>query len=117
MREYDCSGHYSDLMRVPSGHFKLSGVKSWDGDKIKGDTVSEQFHKIMVHLSRSLNEAGIMIKDITFVSVFLSDLSLYNELNDVYSQYFPHKPCRAVIGAQLRSGALVEIVVEGWSND
>ncbi|WP_417682941.1 RidA family protein [Roseibium sp.] len=81
-----------------------------------GGTVAEQFERIMGHLNRALEDAGLRLTDITFVSVFLADLTLYQELNSAYSRSFPHKPCRAVVGAQLRNGALVEVVAEGWSD-
>lgn len=117
MRSYDVTGHYSDLIKVPTGHFKLSGVKSWDGGTIKDETVSEQFDLIMDHLRHSLDEASLDISDITFVSVALSDLSTYSELNTSYARGFPHKPRRAGTGATLRNGALVELIAEGWAAD
>ena len=49
-------------------------------------------------------------------TVFLSDLSLFGQYNQVYSQYFTDpKPTRITCGVQLPPGFLIEIEVTAYT--
>jgi enamine deaminase RidA (YjgF/YER057c/UK114 family) len=117
MRTYDTDGHYSDLVKLGNGSFKLSGIKAWEGTEIKGKTISDQFEIIVDHLKRTLKASELRTSDITFVQIHLADLGCYSEFNKCYSAFFPHKPARAVVGSKLRQGALVEAIFEGFSEE
>ena len=58
----------------------------------------------------------MVIEDITKIQCHLATSDLYEEFNAVYSKRLrSHKPVRAVLaGYQLRDGALVELVIEGF---
>jgi enamine deaminase RidA (YjgF/YER057c/UK114 family) len=61
--------------------------------------------------SNSLEAAGGSLKDITFNHIFLTDMSNYAGMNEVYREYFPKDPpARYCIRADLvKPGFLVEI--------
>jgi enamine deaminase RidA (YjgF/YER057c/UK114 family) len=48
----------------------------------------------------TLAEAGMTMDDLTYVTVYCSDLSLYDDFNKVYRTYFSQEfPARAFIGS------------------
>ncbi len=63
----------------------------------------------MENLKAILEAAGAGMADVVRVTAHLSDLSLFDEYNRVYSDYFPDpKPTRTTVGSQL-PGIFVEI--------
>lgn len=60
-----------------------------------------------------LAEAGTDKSNILEATVFLSDLSTFDEFDAVWREYIPfgEGPSRATVGAVLGGGALVEIKI------
>ena len=59
-----------------------------------------------------LAQAGCTLEDVVKVTVFLTDMSLWPAMNDVYRRYFPKDPpARSALGANglALPGLLVEI--------
>jgi enamine deaminase RidA (YjgF/YER057c/UK114 family) len=58
-----------------------------------------------------LERAGLTLADVVSVTVYCTDLDLYDKFNAVYRTYFQdHYPARAFIGvAKLVRGARLEI--------
>jgi 2-iminobutanoate/2-iminopropanoate deaminase len=81
------------------------------GELVDGD-IKEQTRRVLENIKAVLEKAGCSLKDVVNVTVFLKDLSHFNEFNEVYSEYFSEsKPARATIQvAALPKNALVEIV-------
>jgi 2-iminobutanoate/2-iminopropanoate deaminase len=79
--------------------------------KAAADPGSEA-HLVMEAVKRTLERAGLKMDDLVSVTVFCTDLSLYDSFNTVYSGYFHgHYPARAFIGAsQLVRGAHFEVM-------
>jgi 2-iminobutanoate/2-iminopropanoate deaminase len=67
---------------------------------------------MMEALQQTLRRAGLTMDDLVSVTVFCTDLKLYDAFNAVYSGYFHgHYPARAFIGAsELVRGAHFEIM-------
>lgn len=82
------------------------------GDLVSGG-IKEQARRVLENVKAVLEKAGCSFKDVVNVTVFLKDLSHFNEFNEVYSEYFGDaKPARATIQvARLPKDALVELVV------
>lgn len=82
------------------------------GDLVSGG-IKEQARRVLENVKAVLEKAGCTFKDVVNVTVFLKDLSHFNEFNEVYSEYFGDtKPARATIQvARLPKDALVELVV------
>jgi len=76
-----------------------------------GDSVQERFKVIMERVEEILLEAGLKIKDIVRVQIYLTNLDELKELNEVYQDYFSHPmPARtAVEVSRLPLGASLEI--------
>jgi 2-iminobutanoate/2-iminopropanoate deaminase len=103
-------GAYSQGMR--SGDFIfVSGQGPFDpssGD-LCGDTIEEQTARTLGNIKAVLEAGGASMADVVKVTAHLSDMSLFERYNRVYSAYFAEpRPARTTVGAQLL-GNLVEI--------
>jgi 2-iminobutanoate/2-iminopropanoate deaminase len=81
-----------------------------DHDEIAG-SVAEQTEQIFTNLSAILEEAGSGLDQLVKTTVFLTDLSDFAAMNEVYARHVGSAPpARATVGiAALPSGAKVEI--------
>ena len=107
-------GPYSQAIEV-NGMIYLSGMLPIDcvtGDFVQGG-VKEQTSQIFINIKAVLSAAGININNVVKTTVFLSDMSLFDGMNKVYSEQcsepFPARSTEAVKG--LPKNALVEIEV------
>lgn len=92
-----------------SGQIPMNPVT---GDIVSG-SVHEETHCVMNNIRAILLEAGLGFESIVKTSIFLSDMSHFKDVNEVYSQYFqsefPARETVAVLG--LPRGVNVEISV------
>jgi len=67
---------------------------------------------VMDAIKKTVEQAGLSMDDLTSVTVFCTDLKLYDTFNAVYRAYFKGKfPARAFIGAgSLLRGAHYEVL-------
>jgi 2-iminobutanoate/2-iminopropanoate deaminase len=57
-----------------------------------------------------LAEAGSDMSRVVKVTVFLTDMANFAEMNGTYEQYFPHRPARSCVAVkELPKGVPVEI--------
>ena len=79
---------------------------------IEGD-VAEQTEQVLRNLAAALALAGKDLGDVVRVGVYLTDMSQFAAMNDVYRQHFTQPyPARTAIGvAALPFGAVVEMDV------
>ena len=80
----------------------------------KGGSIKEETRIVMEHLGKILQAAGMGYENIVKVSIFLSDMNNFVQVNEVYSSYFQRDfPARATIEAKrLPKDANVEISLE-----
>jgi 2-iminobutanoate/2-iminopropanoate deaminase len=78
--------------------------------KVPADAADET-RLVMDSVKHSLEQAGLTMADLVSVTVYCTDLDLYDKFNAVYRTYFQdHYPARAFIGvAKLVRGARLEI--------
>lgn len=81
-----------------------------DGVLIEGN-VTEKTHQVMENLKNVLKSAEASFRDVVKVTIYVTDMSTYGELNEVYASYFQDNyPAREVIGVkELPLGASIEI--------
>ncbi len=71
--------------------------------------IKEQTRQVITNIQSVLKEAGCSLDDIVRTTVYLSDISYFNEMNEVYKEMMPKPfPARTTFGTQLR-GILIEI--------
>jgi 2-iminobutanoate/2-iminopropanoate deaminase len=77
---------------------------------VTGST-AEQTKRVIENLKAILEAAGTSLNNALKTTVFLRDMNDFDEMNQVYAQYFTnHRPARATIqGARLPKDVAVEI--------
>ena len=111
-------GPYNQAVQVGNFLF-VSGQLAIDPkeDKLVVEDIKLQTHQVMENIKAILESAGYCIKDIVQSTVYLSSISLFEEFNREYAKYFESDyPARATVGAELKSGALVEVSVIAYKN-
>jgi 2-iminobutanoate/2-iminopropanoate deaminase len=84
-------------------------------DKLVDENIKLQTHQVLENIKAVLEAADYCLKDIVQSTVYLSSLSLFEEFNREYAKYFESDfPARATVGAELKSGALVEVSVVAY---
>lgn len=80
------------------------------GEFVAG-SIKAQTRQVLRNLTRVLEEAGLGLKDVAKTTVYLTDMSDFTEMNEVYAEFFSAPfPARATVAVSaLPKGALVEI--------
>jgi len=75
--------------------------------------IKEQTHQVLDNLKAVLESAGLSLSDVVKTTVYMSDLSQFGAMNEVYAAYFvePYPARSSVEVRALPRGALVEIEV------
>lgn len=105
-------GHYSQAI-IHNDIMYISGqlpVNPFTGEKILGP-IEEQTQQILDNIDIMLKDAGTKKKRVLKTTVYISDISLWGRVNEVYAEYFgKHKPARAVVPVNdLHFGFKIEI--------
>ncbi len=105
-------GPYSQAIEA-NGMIFMSGqipVVPSTGAFIEGG-IKEQTTQVFENIKNVLSEAGLTTDNVVKTTVFLADMSLFAEMNEVYAQYFDGAfPARSAVAVKaLPKGALVEI--------
>jgi len=96
---------------VAEGRFVfVSGqVPFKDGEFVDG-TIEEQTALTLENVRAVLAEAGATPADVVRVGVYLADISDFQGMNSVYSEFFPDpKPARTTVGVTMAGPFRVEI--------
>ena len=105
-------GPYSQAV-LADGWVFCSGQIALDpatGEIVAGD-VAAQTERVMRNLTAVLEAAGASLDRVVKTTVFLSNMSDFAAMNEVYSRHFgEHRPARATVAAAgLPRGVAVEI--------
>jgi 2-iminobutanoate/2-iminopropanoate deaminase len=95
-----------------NGTYYVSGSLGVDPatGKIPADAEAEA-HLVLDSVKQTLERAGLTMADLVSVTIYCTDLDLYEKFNAIYRSYFQdHYPSRAFIGvAKLVRGARFEV--------
>ncbi len=105
-------GHYTPALRA--GDFiYVSGQGPIDPatDKLAAGDVAFQTQLTLGNIRRILEAAGAQLTDVVKCSVFLRDISEFQNMNRAYAEFFgEHKPARTTVEAKFHQAEmLVEI--------
>lgn len=80
------------------------------GELIEGG-IQAQTRQVMKNIEAVLDAAGSALDNVLKCSIFLADLGQFNEVNEIYGEYFAsNKPARETVGVKaLPKNALIEI--------
>jgi 2-iminobutanoate/2-iminopropanoate deaminase len=106
------AGHYAQAI-VHDGLVYVSGqlpVNPEIGERVSG-SIEDQTMQALTNLSAILAAAGSDIGHTLKVTVYISDINLWDRVNKVYAQFFgDHKPARSVVPTRdLHFGFNIEI--------
>ncbi len=107
------NGHYSQCIEH-NGILYLSGQLPIDQvTKTIPTTVEEQTDLALKNVELILTEAGSSKNNVLQVRVYISNIDLWDKVNERYSRFFEkHKPVRCIIPTRnLHFGCMVEIEV------
>jgi 2-iminobutanoate/2-iminopropanoate deaminase len=107
-------GPYSQAVKTGNMLF-VSGQIPIDpktGEVVKGG-IKEQTRQVLENIKAVLEAAGYTLNDVAMAFVFLADMNMFPEFNEVYAQYFKEKPPARVTvqAARLPRDVLIEIAV------
>ncbi len=105
------NGHYSQVIEH-KGILYLSGQLPIDPySKVIPDDIEGQIQQVLSNIELLLNETGSSKQQVLQVRVYLSDIKLWDKVNEIYSNFFEdHKPVRSVVPTrELHFGCLIEI--------
>ena len=103
------NGHYSPAVRTGNLVFVSGQLPIRNGKVVEG--MREQLLQAMENTLAVLRSAGLNKDSVVLCHVYLSDIGLWDEANEAYSEFFgDHKPARVIVpSGRLHFGALVEI--------
>ena len=98
---------------VTKGNFVFTSGQVYltpEGKLLEG-TIKEQTHQVMKNLKGVLEKAGVTFADVVKTTIYVTDMSLYSDLNEVYGSYFsePYPARETVCVKELPLGAKIEI--------
>ena len=105
-------GPYSQAIQAGDFLF-LSGQVPLDpktGELVKGD-IGQQAKQVLENIKGVLESQRLGMEDVVKVTVFLKNIENFNQVNEVYSSYFPTSPpARSTVEvARLPRGVEIEI--------
>lgn len=104
-------GPYSQAIEV-NGMLFLSGQLPIDSATgLMAEGIEEQAKQSLSNIKHILEEAGFTMANVVKTTVFLADMSLFADMNKVYSTFFQGEyPARSAVAVKaLPKDALVEI--------
>lgn len=108
------SGHYSAGI-ISNGMLYISGQTSADPftGKAPEGGIEAEVQMCLTRISHILESAGIDKNHVVMCRIFLSDMSLWGKVNQIYAEFFgDHKPARAVYEvSNLHHGVHMEMEV------
>jgi 2-iminobutanoate/2-iminopropanoate deaminase len=105
-------GPYSHAVRAGellfcSGQIPLDPLSG----ELVGDTPAEQARRCLENLTAVCTAAGTSLKRALRMTIYMTDLGAFAEVNEVYGSFFEEQPpARVTVGvAELPKGAYVEV--------
>lgn len=113
-------GPYNQAVLV-NGSLYVSGQIAIDPgtNELVMASIEEETHQVLKNVSAILDEASFSFDDVVKTTIFLSDMSLFPKVNEIYGSYFTGEfPARETVAvAGLPKGVNVEISVTAIKQD
>jgi|SRR3989344_1278993 len=86
--------------------------------KLINSTTEEQVHQVMKNLEAILKAAGATFANVVKTTIYVTDMSIYGKVNEVYGSYFsePYPARETVCVKELPLGAQIEISIIAAKN-
>ncbi|WP_113651202.1 RidA family protein [Pedobacter namyangjuensis] len=110
-------GPYSQAI-VANGFLFASGQVAINPEngELNFDSLADETHQVMRNIKAVLIESEYTFEDIVKTTIFLSDMSLFAEVNEIYGSYFTDTyPARETVAVKgLPKGVNVEISITAY---
>ncbi len=111
-----CDYFEEDLLRMHKVgaikvHCRGTTSSGFDGVMV-GESDGEQYRACFRHVQTHLEAAGTSFSRVVSLVIFLTNMDNWSMLNEIYREFVPNPPCRAVIGTTglAQSPLAIEIV-------
>ena len=88
-----------------------------DTGEMKNEDIQAETHQVMHNLKAVLQEAGMDFSNVVKTTIFLSDMALFGEVNDIYGKYFdggfPARETVAVKGLPKNVNVEISMIATG----
>ena len=102
---------YSQAVRLGDLIY-VSGQLGVRPDGALPDAFSAQARQAFQNVATILHAAGSSLALVAKVNIYVTDFSRLREMNEVYPEYFPHRPAKTTVEiARLDKGAQIEVEV------
>ena len=104
-------GPFSHAIATENLVFTAGQVYLTTEGKLLEGTIEEQIHQVMKNLQSILEAAGTSFANVVKTTIYVTDLSIYGKLNEIYGSYMsePFPARETVCVKELPMGAKVEI--------
>lgn len=112
-------GPYSQAVKA-NGFLFLSGQVAINPEsgELNNPSIAEETHQVMRNIKAVLLEASCGFNDVVKTTIFLTDMSLFAEVNEIYGSYFEGSstfPARETVAVKgLPKGVNVEISMTAY---
>lgn len=105
------TGPFSHAIKANGLIFTSGQIYLTKEGKLLEGSLKDQVHQIMKNQQAILKAAGVTFADVVKATIYVTDMSVYGDINEVYGSYFQDPfPAREVVCVQtLPLGATVEI--------
>jgi len=91
-------------------------LKPGTNDMANADII-EETHQVLQNLKAILQEAGMDFSNIVKTTIFLSDMALFSQVNEIYAKYFdgdfPARETVAVKGLPKNANVEISVIAAG----
>ncbi len=119
------SGMYTDyfdedltrMIKVKAVKVYVRGTTSsnFDGDVI-GENFMDQYRACFKHVETTLTAASTSFSRVVNMVIFLTNMDNWSKFNEVFREFVPNPPCRAVIGTTgLAQKPIAIEIVDCWA--
>ncbi len=103
-------GPYSQAVKFGNMVFTSGQIALTPNGEFLDADIKVQTKQVCENLKEVLKAAGSDIKNVVKTTIFLADINDFGAVNEVYGEYFSHKPARSTVAVkELPKGAKVEI--------
>ncbi len=103
-------GPYSQAIKVGNMIFTSGQIALTPKGEFLDADIKVQTKQVCENLKAVLSAAGSDIKNVIKTTIFLADINDFAAVNEIYGEYFSHKPARSTVAVkELPKGAKVEI--------
>jgi 2-iminobutanoate/2-iminopropanoate deaminase len=95
-------GPYNQSVKA-NGFLFLSGQVAIDPvtNTIEAKTIEEETEQVMKNLNAVLTAAGMNFSNVVKTTIFLSDMALFQKVNEIYGKYFSENaPARETVAVK-----------------